>query len=314
MPALDQNQSPRLGPETMELEKTGCVMCGCDQTSFLMQFSPPDLPGRFQLEQCPCCQTVFVNPHPTRAQIAAFFSNPDIFLKTVDPEGRKRSMIRERERRRPELAGYVRAVKNIVPQGRVLDVGCGLGLFLEMLGPEYERVGLDINPWAVDYVRDKLQIQVWCQDAMESEMPPNSWDVVAVMQTLDHFDHPGLFLERAVSWLKPGGLLFMSALINMNSFCARLFQEDYRLLHPYHLAYFTPKSVRSLLHGLGLKTVKMEYPYFKTPYFNAREVAGFFQKTFGKVFRTGNYHSTRLFSPPFIGNIMNVYAVKETWS
>ena len=311
MPATNFSQRLSTVPDSMEMERTGCVMCGFHKTRFMLQFSPPDLPGWFDLERCPSCQTAFVNPHPTRAQIAGFFSNPKIFLKTTDPEGRERSMLKERDRRRREFTGYARFIKKIVPQGRVLDVGCGLGLFLEMLGPGYERVGLEINPWAADYVRQELQLEVLSQDAMETDLAPQSFDIVTVMQTLDHFDHPGLFLKRAVSWLKPGGLLFLASLINMNSFCARLFQEDYRLLHPYHLAYFTPNSIKNILRGLGLKVIKLEYPYFKTPYFNAREVTGLFQKTFRRIIHGRRNGKRRLLSPPFIGNTMNVYAVRE---
>ena len=314
MPGTDRNSRLQPTPDSMELEHTGCVMCGCDQTGFSMQFSPPDLPGCFNLERCPACRTVFVNPHPTRAQIAAFFSNPNLFQKTKDPEGRARSMIRERERRRSEFSGYARFVRKNVPHGRVLDVGCGLGLFLEILGPGYDRVGLDINPWAANYVRQKLQIEVLSQDAMETEFAPQSFDVVTVMQTLDHFDHPGMFLKKAVSWLKPGGLVFLASLINLNSLCARLFREDYRLLHPYHLAYFTPKTVREILRRLGLMVVKLEYPYFKTPYFNTREVTNLFHRTFRRVFLPRNKSSERLLSPPCLGNTINVYAVKEMGS
>ncbi len=299
----------------LDLEYTDCIVCGHSGSRPFGHFVPPDIHQSFHLERCPYCRAVYVNPHPTQAEINRFFSNEGIFLKTKDPEGRQRSMIAERDRRRSEFGGYVRRIRRITPGGRALDVGCGLGLFLELLGPKFERHGLDINPLASRFVRDHLACQVHEGDAMEADFPIGGLDLISVMQTLDHFDNPGVFLRRAAHWLRRGGLLFLSSLININSLGARLFKEDFRLLHPFHLAYFSPRTIKQVLHRLGFRVIRIEYPYFKTPFFNRREAIGFILKAFQRRLTSGNGssngHSRRILSPPFIGNTMNVYAVKE---
>lgn len=301
-------------PGQLDLEDTDCIVCGRSGSQPFGSFTPPDIHQSFHLERCPFCRAVFVNPRPTQAEINRFFSNEDLFLKTTDPEGRERSMVRERDRRRSEFLGYVRRIKRIIPAGRVLDVGCGLGLFLELLGPKFERLGLDINPLAARFAREHLDCPVYEGDAMEADFPIGGFDLISVMQALDHFDGPGVFLHRAAHWLRRGGLLFLSSLININSPAARLFKEDFRLLHPFHLAYFSSRTIRLVLTSLGFRVIRIEHPYFKTPFFNRREAAGFILKVFERmlVSRNGasNGQTRRVLSPPFIGSTMNVYAVK----
>ena len=125
---------------------------------------------------------------------------------------------------------------------------------------------------------------------------PQSLDLVAAMQTLDHLDRPGRFLEKTTGWLRQGGVLFLSALVNLKSAMFFLFRDRFRLLHPYHLVYFTPEIIRRHLSGLGFRVIKIDFPYFHTPYFNAKEIVGLGKKLIGLAIpgeKSGQY------SPPF---------------
>jgi SAM-dependent methyltransferase len=230
-------------------------------------------------------------------------------MATTDPEGQPRSLMLERDRRKKEYQGYVRRLRRMVPAGgRILDVGSGLGLFLELMGPEYHRQGIEINPAAARVTRERLGIPVWETDAGSVDFPPASLDLVAFMQTIDHLDQPGGMIERSAQWLKPGGILFLSALINVRSPMARLFGGDFRLLHPFHLAYFNPARFSRLVRRHGLKPVHREYPYFRTEWFTPRMAAGSLLKTAARAFGTRKEPS-----PPFYGNTFNLVAVKEGW-
>ena len=294
---------------SIELARTGCIVCGRSDSRPLFSFSPPDLEGEFDLELCPHCDCAFVNPHPTQSAINLFFADERIYRSTKDPEGRPRSLLLERDVKRPEFSEYVRRLKRMTPRGKALDVGCGPGLFLEMLGSGYDRLGLDINPLAVSWSQDNLDFEVRLADAQEVEFDQRSMDLVSIMQTLDHFERPGRFLQKTAGWLKTGGTLFLSALINYRSAAARVFKKDFRLLHPFHLAYFKPAAIRKILSRLGFRIERIEYPYFKTQYFSWKEaplVAGKFLRRLAASPVPGR----RLLSPPFYGNTMNVYAVK----
>jgi SAM-dependent methyltransferase len=187
-----------------------------------------------------------------------------------------------------------------------LDAGCGLGLFLELLGDGYDRIGVDVNPLAVDFTRDRVDVEVRRMDLMDVWFEPGALDAAVVMQTLDHLHRPGDFLDRSAGWLRPGGVLFLSSLININSLCGRWFGPDFRLLHPFHAVYFTPATLRRHLAERGLKVIRLEYPYFNTPYFHWRDAVDLAVRGAGRlVGRRGRP------SPPFWGNTINAWAVKE---
>jgi SAM-dependent methyltransferase len=303
---------PDISPPPFELECTGCIVCDAKATRPLIDFTPADLPKhRFHIDRCTACGTAFINPHPNRQAVNTFFSNERIYLQTVDPDGRQRRMIDERLCRKKEFTGYARRLCSMIPSGRVLDIGCGLGLFLEILGPNHTRLGLDINALAVRYVKQHLGLDVLQADAMDVSFRKSSFDMVSIMQTLDHFAHPGRILARVSTWLKTGGVLFLSSLINTAGPMARFFKEDFRLLHPFHMVYFTPRVIREILIRFGFKVVRLEYPFFRTSYCNRQAAVQLVVHTFGRLFqRKISGSGRRYLSPPFPGNTMNVYAVK----
>jgi SAM-dependent methyltransferase len=287
--------------------KGACPVCGRNNGRFVCSFRPADLDEAYNLARCGRCLSAYVDPRPAAGDLARYFGDRGRYHRTTDPEGRTRSLLAERDSRRREYAGYARRVRNMAGGGRVLDIGCGTGLFLELLGPQYQRLGLDINPVCAEYAAGNLDFDVRETDVMQAEFPRGSFEVITAMQTLDHLADPGLILDRVARWLVPGGLLFLSALINIDSPMSRLFGADFRLLHPCHVAYFSAQGLKKELGRRGLSTVRVEYPYFRTPYFSAAEVASLAART-GRRLLGGN---GGVKSPPFIGNIMNFYASKE---
>lgn len=285
-----------------------CPICRSVGGRRLWHFRPADMDRDFGLERCLVCGSVYVNPRAGREDMLRFFSDEGMFQSSTDPEGRSRSLVLERDRRRREFARYVRRIRRLVPRGRVLDVGCGLGLFLEMLGPGYERLGIDVNAFAVRFTRDMVGCRVMEADAMALDFSPNTFHLVSLMQTLDHLDSPGRFMKIATSWLKPGGVLFLSALINIRSPMAKIFREKFRLLHPFHVVYFSPAIVRKYLTELGFRVLRLEYPYITTPYFRVADLP---ETGLNIVRRLTGCQDQAGHSPPFIGNTINVYAIKE---
>ncbi|MFH1140023.1 MAG: methyltransferase domain-containing protein [Pseudomonadota bacterium] len=291
----------------MELIGSRCPMCGNNKGRFKLEFRPPNLEQNFRVEDCLACGVSHVNPRPSRAELHRFFTAADLFRKSTDPEGRDRSLVRERGRRTREFSRYVRQIKAWQPRGKVLDAGCGLGLFLELLGPDFDRLGLDLNPFPARFARDRLDFEIRTADVLEADFPPGSFDLAAIMQTLDHLDQPGLFLRKAAGWVRRGGFLYLAALVNLKSAMFYLYKDRFRLLHPFHLVYFTPAVLRRHLENLGFRIVRLEFPYFHTQFFTAREVMGLGKKL---VRRVRSRSGSADYSPPFYGNTMNILAIK----
>ena len=96
---------------------------------------------------------------------------------------------------------------------RILDFGCGPGRDLQFfrdLG--HEAIGLDGAEHFVEMARDYSGCEVWCQDFLQLDLPPNYFDGVFANASLFHIPSQELLRVLKELWatLKPGGVLFSS--------------------------------------------------------------------------------------------------------
>lgn len=102
------------------------------------------------------------------------------------------------------LTRHLLAVAAVRPDDVVLDVACGDGATLRLLGPR--GAGLDVEPRAV--VRAGPQAVV--ADAHALPLRDGSFDVVLLECALSTFRAPAAALAEAVRVLRPGGRLAMT--------------------------------------------------------------------------------------------------------
>lgn len=93
---------------------------------------------------------------------------------------------------------------------RLLEVGCGAGYF----GPAYAALGIEYVGLEID---DRLASVVgpsgpgWCvrRESFFDHSPEEPYDVIFASQVFEHITAPRAFLELAVEFLRPGGLLHL---------------------------------------------------------------------------------------------------------
>jgi 2-polyprenyl-3-methyl-5-hydroxy-6-metoxy-1,4-benzoquinol methylase len=145
-------------------------------------------------------------------------------------------------------------------EGRLLDVGCGLGLFLVALDPQrWDRHGLEAMPAAYREAVSRLGAdRIVMAELTAAEFPPEHFDVITFWDVLEHLPDPVAALRQAFRFLRPGGLLLLR-LPNFAGYTARRFGEDwYELALPYHLYHFTPASLTHLLEASGFRVCVVE--------------------------------------------------------
>jgi SAM-dependent methyltransferase len=136
-------------------------------------------------------------------------------------------------------------------QGRLLDVGCGTGLFLdEMARTGWRTVGLDPTLSAVRYARQRMRLEVH-QGTLQDFSSKELFDVVTFWDALEHTPSPTEELNRANDLLRRGGTLALSV-PNWNSLDRRLFGPNWQGLDPpRHLYVFSAATLTALLKKTG---------------------------------------------------------------
>lgn len=134
--------------------------------------------------------------------------------------------------------------------GRVLDVGCGFGLFLNLVQSiGWQTYGTEIFPDAVEYCRRKHQA-VLADDASFSNA---FFDWITMDNVLEHVVDPHYLLNRIRPWLKPDGRLTI-CVPNFGGIDSRFWGPHwYALMPPHHEFHYTGEGLKKLLSDCGFK-------------------------------------------------------------
>ncbi len=135
---------------------------------------------------------------------------------------------------------------------RLLDVGCGTGGTLERLRPLGRVVGLDLEPLALAFCRERGQRELVCGSATALPFADGAFDVVLALDVLEHIpDHEAAAREIA-RVLAPGGY----ALVTVPAYRSLWSRHDLALMHQRR---YRAGEVRRLLGGAGLRPGRLTY-------------------------------------------------------
>jgi len=138
------------------------------------------------------------------------------------------------------------------PGGRVLDVGCGRGVFLKLLEERGYRVrGTELSTRTAANAHPALEVDVG--ELRPGRYPEGSFDLISIWHVLEHDRAPELLVRASHQALAPGGALLI-AVPNFGSPQARLSGEHwFHLDLPRHIFQFTRHSLLRLLTSNGFE-------------------------------------------------------------
>ena len=132
------------------------------------------------------------------------------------------------------VAAYAAAAE-LLPPGRVLDLGCGTGHSFELLAPR-ETVGVDVEPAALAGQRRTTVVA----DMRELPFPDASFASVLSVQSVEHVPDPERVVAEARRVLAPGG---MAVFVTPNRLT---FGPPDEIVDPYHHVEFDERELRAL--------------------------------------------------------------------
>ena len=148
---------------------------------------------------------------------------------------------------------YGYAFSQVKPGSKVLEIGCGSGLFLERLKvSKCDVTGLELNSKAIADCRKKgLTVHAELIEPY-SENHSNVYDVVCTFQVLEHVSNVKSFISSAIKTLKPGGKLIISV-PNSNPYFHK--HDKYHTLNlpPHHSGLWNKYSLEKLTEYFPIK-------------------------------------------------------------
>ncbi|MCY9667420.1 class I SAM-dependent methyltransferase [Paenibacillus alginolyticus] len=189
---------------------------------------------------------------------------------------------------------YNRLKKYLPPQGRLLDIGCGIGSFSELFGDEWEKYGIEVSKSAKE-----IAIQKGINFDINS-CEKGSFDLIVFRGSL-HYMEPTEILSYSNMMLKRGGIIAFLATPNTSSIYYKLFKNLPFLEKDIKHYLISDKELRTLLERMNMDILEINKPYFNTPY--ARPIRDF-------LFFIFNLFGARL-KFPFYGNMFELFARKR---
>lgn len=137
-------------------------------------------------------------------------------------------------------------------KGKVLDVGCGVGAFIQAAPKRYKVYGQDINPACVEYCKNQ---GMTAYNAYTSFW--KAFDVVTMWDVIEHFDALDLLIA-VCDTLKVGGYLILATPNFDTKYVDNL--EQWRHYRPYeHVWNFSEDSIRMIAEKNNLEFVESNF-------------------------------------------------------
>tara|TARA_Y100000996_G_scaffold167598_1_gene130256 strand:- start:8584 stop:9261 length:678 start_codon:yes stop_codon:yes gene_type:complete len=153
-------------------------------------------------------------------------------------------------------------ILSYVKGGSVLDIGCGLGEFLELFGKDWNKYGIEISKYASS-ISEKKNIKM-----IDFDFDFNSMDLIIFRGTIQHLDKPLWSIQKCINMLKPNGYMIFLATPNTNSIHYRLFKSLPALDPKRNFILPSDIMLKQILENFGLRVIEIRYPYRNTPYSN----------------------------------------------
>lgn len=161
---------------------------------------------------------------------------------------------------RREFARSVAFIHGYCRAGRLLDIGCAYGFFLQEAERHFEVAGIELAEDAAAHGRSS-GLNVLSGVADEENMARiGKVDVITLFDVIEHLPHPDETLALCERHLRPGGIIVITT-GDFASPLARLAGASWRLMTPpQHLWYLTPESLRGFAVALGLVLERCDHP------------------------------------------------------
>jgi SAM-dependent methyltransferase len=226
----------------------------------------------FEVLVCHGCTLVYLWPQPTPDEIRAMFATLYTTGEGSLPELRdyygycyedvpSNPLVQAYE-------GWLDALERVRKPGRLLDVGCGTGLFLAVARRRgWQPFGIDDCGEAIQHAREHFGLEVWDGEFAGFASGSRRFDAITGWDIIEHSRSPVELLQAIARCLAPGGVVGLST-PNQRSILDVVAGALYRLSRgriraplekfyiEQHFLYFTEATLAQALGRAGLAVVE----------------------------------------------------------
>ena len=154
--------------------------------------------------------------------------------------------------RRRILADLIRREAKLPAKARILEIGCGTGHNLSMLGGFGHVDGLELDEEAAALSEKRLGRKVMRSPLPELDQVPDNYDLIGAFDVIEHIDDDHAALAAIASKLKPGGKFMMTVPAHPWMWTAHDVAN-------HHKRRYSKRALRSLIENSPMKLERLGY-------------------------------------------------------
>jgi 2-polyprenyl-3-methyl-5-hydroxy-6-metoxy-1,4-benzoquinol methylase len=265
--------NPKTGLIYNELSRRrNCPICNLDGGSLLF------VKDGFRHLRCNECQMVYVSPILKEERLHSFYQDEVSFTKVLLND------LQIRLDKKKFKYGLDLIEEFTLGRGRLLDIGCGPGTFLEVaIKYGWKVQGVEFNSWCVQHLRH-TGIEVIDVPLEQAQLPENTYHCITMWNVLEHISDPKNLLKQIHKLLVPHGILLIKV-PNIDSLVVRILHEKaVTFAGDSHINFFNGDTLSRLLKETGYEVQECEtiltglgtinnYLDFQDPYFGEGKTA-----------------------------------------
>lgn len=197
---LPSGQADRSGQRREIVEYVTCELCGPQHERVYRTVHAHYSDDEFVIRRCSSCGLVFVSPRLSSAFRSFCYEYEEHLVEYFLRSSGEAWRVAHRQLDVLAALGC--------RDGKLLDVGCGIGAFLDAASTRgFDTLGIELNRGCAAYAGKRHRtLQV---DFLAADIPAAEYDVIVMNQTLEHLGQPLRALTAAVQALRPGGVLLV---------------------------------------------------------------------------------------------------------
>jgi 2-polyprenyl-3-methyl-5-hydroxy-6-metoxy-1,4-benzoquinol methylase len=213
----------------------------------------------FEIWECGRCTVRFTQNVPPQEDIGQYYQSDNYISHSDTSKGLvNRLYHRVREHSLKTKRKLVQSFLQAESMPRLLDVGCGIGAFMDhMRRYGWAVEGIEPSAAAREKASKQFGLFVYPPDKFfDKEL--GDFDIITMWHVLEHVHLLNEYMGRLKELLRAHGTLFI-AVPNYTCYDASVYNTHWAAYDvPRHLYHFSPASMRLLVdkHGLKLRSVK----------------------------------------------------------
>lgn len=223
-----------------------CPICQSSQITPLVAID------QWRIVECPACQFGMLSPRPDVDELPELYQETYFDRHAIGQSTTRETVIhRLRDQRK-----RVKLVQSYLRRGRLLDVGCATGYFLEAARRAgFTVTGIEQSVWAAAEANRLFGVNAKVGDLADLVGCGQRYDGITMWHVLEHTPDPKESLHAVKALLREGGIVFIE-LPNYRSVDAQREGVTWGGWQvPYHLWHFTPGSLSRLLTLCGFRVL-----------------------------------------------------------